>query len=385
MIKEHPLAHSVVNRNSVRSAETTHGLKVGGYNSKAAIMSVLLCGLLGVSTSHGQSVGPSGGDFTLPTGYALKAGKVSKSYQYDKMTYQVGKNKPVTFHEHMTMHINQTTQRAVIDWTDFSIGRKATVDFHQPNASAVTLNRVNSLKQSVINGELFANGHVYILNANGILFNNSARVNVGGLVASTLGISNDDFMAGKTVFTGTGRQGSVTNLGELTSADGGYIALQGKKVSNGGVITTKRGTSILTAGDKLSLEFYGDFMAGYVNGGSLGAYVENKNTIIADGGQIYLKAIGLGTEVATVVNNTGLLRANTVDNRKGQITLQADTENDRIYAGGTIATNGLTGVRRSGGLVELVGAYLQYEPDAVQNANGRTLWWITKGSQKIAK
>ena len=83
------------------------------------------------------------------------------------------------------MNVQQSTQRAAINWTNFSIGSNATVNFQQPNASAVVLNRVVGNEQSVINGALNANGQVFVLNSNGVLFGQGAQVNVGGLVAST--------------------------------------------------------------------------------------------------------------------------------------------------------------------------------------------------------
>src|SRR5262245_27678735 len=84
--------------------------------------------------------------------------------------------------------INQSSQKAIINWQGFSIGPEATVNFNQPNSSAAALNRVIGNEQSVISGALNANGRVFIVNSAGVLFTKDAQVNVGGLVASTLDI-----------------------------------------------------------------------------------------------------------------------------------------------------------------------------------------------------
>ena len=91
--------------------------------------------------------------------------------------------------------INQASNRAAIDWTKFSVGANESVRFNQPSASALTLNRVTGTESSAIMGSLSANGQVFILNPNGVLFGAGAQVNVGGLVASTLQMSNANFMA----------------------------------------------------------------------------------------------------------------------------------------------------------------------------------------------
>lgn len=160
------------------------------------------------------------------------------------------------------MNVNQSSQRAAIHWQSFNIGRDATVNFQQPDASAVTLNRVVGVERSVIDGALNANGNVYILNANGVLFNRNAQVNVGGLVASTLGMSDEAFMAGSTTFEGSGASGSIINLGTLTAATEGHIALLGQHVANEGVINATLGAAVLAAGDKVTLNFNGNSLVG---------------------------------------------------------------------------------------------------------------------------
>ncbi len=95
-----------------------------------------------------------------------------------------------------TLDITQSTQRAIIDWQTFNVGAGAQVDFIQPNASAVSLDRVVGGNLSQIEGRINANGQVFLVDPNGILFGKSAQVNVGGLTASTLDITNADFLAG---------------------------------------------------------------------------------------------------------------------------------------------------------------------------------------------
>ena len=88
-----------------------------------------------------------------------------------------------------TMTVTQTTPRMAADWQSFSIGQGHHVNFVQPSASAVALNRVIGSDVSVIQGSLTANGHVFLINPNGVLFTPTAQVNVGGIVASTQNIN----------------------------------------------------------------------------------------------------------------------------------------------------------------------------------------------------
>src|SRR5260370_11890121 len=94
-----------------------------------------------------------------------------------------------------TTNINQSTNNAIINWQGFSIAPSETVNFNQPSSTSATLNRVIGNEQSIISGALNANGMVFIVNSAGVIFTRGAQVNVGGLVASTLDISNQNFMA----------------------------------------------------------------------------------------------------------------------------------------------------------------------------------------------
>ena len=101
--------------------------------------------------------------------------------------------------------INQSSQNAVINWQSFNIAAGQTVQFVQPNSSSVALNRVLGSDPTAIFGSLLANGNVFLVNPNGVLFGRGAQVNVGGLVASTLNLSDRDFMSGNYRFSGEGR------------------------------------------------------------------------------------------------------------------------------------------------------------------------------------
>ena len=118
------------------------------------------------------------------------------------------------------MNINQTSQRAVINWDSFNVGKNATVNFNQPNANAVTLNRVTGGSASVINGAINANGQVILVNSNGVVFGRGAEVNAAAVVASTLNIANQDFMDGKNTFKDDGsgvggKAGKIINKGAI--------------------------------------------------------------------------------------------------------------------------------------------------------------------------
>ena len=321
------------------------------------VASLLLGGLItGLSGTASAQTAAS----TLPNGGQVTAGSASISAAGNNLTIQ------------------QASQRAAINWQSFSIGQDATVNFQQPNAAAVILNRVVGTEQSVIDGALKANGQVFLLNANGVLFGKGARVDVGGLVASTLNLSDADFMAGKSTFTGNGNQGRVINLGTLTAADGGYIALLGKQVVNEGIIAAKLGTAALAAGDKISLNFGGNSLVGVsIDQGTLDALVDNKNAIIADGGLVVLTAKGLDQVMATVVNNSGEVRARTIDTKEGKIYLLGGMDNNRIEVGGTLDASAPNG--SNGGFVETSAANVQIKDGTLVTttaAQGKTGMWL---------
>ena len=122
------------------------------------------------------------------------------------------------------LDITQSTQKAIINWGQFSIGEGETTNFIQPGSNSITLNRVTGGDPSQILGSLTANGNVILLNQNGILFGPNSRIDVGGLIASTANISNDHFMAGNYRFEGAPQGSWVVNQGRITVKEGGLAA-----------------------------------------------------------------------------------------------------------------------------------------------------------------
>lgn len=241
--------------------------------------------------------------------------------------------------------IVQSTPKAIINWQSFSVAQGETVNFNQPGASSVTLNRVIGNESSVIAGAINANGQVFLVNSNGILFTGTSQVNAGGLVASTLDIANEDFLAGSYVFSGSSTK-SVTNRGALTARDGGYVSLMGKTVSNQGVITATLGTVALTAGSKITLNFEGNSLLDVtIDQGVLDALVENRQLIKADGGKVILSAKAADAVLSAQVNNTGTIQARTM----------ADLTGGAAGSGARTARKGSIKIKATGGTASIRG------------------------------
>ena len=156
--------------------------------------------------------------------------------------------------------VNQSTPNAIINWNTFNIGVNESVRFNQPSSSSVALNRVTGgLGPSEIMGTLTANGRVYIINRDGVLFGPGSVVNTAGFLATTSDIKNSDFMAGRYNFNIPGRpDASIVNQGRITATSGGFAALVAPGVRNSGTITATLGTVALASGNGFTLDLYGD-------------------------------------------------------------------------------------------------------------------------------
>lgn len=264
-----------------------------------------------------------------------------------------------------TMTVTQSTSRMAVDWQSFSIGQGSTVNFVQPSASAVALNRVLGSDVSVIQGALNANGQVFLVNPNGVLFSPTAQVNVGGIVASTLQISTADFMAGNYTFEG-GSANAVINQGAIRAADGGHIALIAAKIINDGGLQADRGAVLLGAGSKVTLDLGGPVKL-RVEQGAIDALITNGGAIRADGGTVLLTAQAAGELTSTVINHTGVIEARTLaTGEQGQILLLGGMDKDRIEVGGRLDASAPAG--GNGGFIETSAAHVETKDGLVVNA-----------------
>lgn len=256
------------------------------------------------------------------------------------------------------MTIRQDSGRLAMDWTGFSVGKDETVRFQQPGKDALALNRVTGNQQSVIDGSLLSNGHVLLVNPNGVVIGKNASIDVGGLVASTAQVK-DNFM--KEFGNSTGAfslggvsDGKIINEGTI-KAEGGLVALHAAKVENSGTISNTGGSAVLAAADTLTLTPDADGKLNFtVDGKAAEASALNKGAITADGGTIVMTADSASDVMSTVVNNSGTLQARTLHkNEKGQILLEGG-DKGQVEVSGTLDASG-TEEGQSAGNIKVIG------------------------------
>ena len=273
---------------------------------------------------------------------------------------------------------------SIINWQRFSIGAGESTRFIQQSAASAVLNRVVGIDPSSILGSLQSNGRVFLINPNGILFGAGARVDTAGLVASTLGLSNEDFLAGRLRFAGDpAKAAAVVNQGRIAASGGGSVFLVGAAVDNQGVITAPSGDIVLAAGNSVRVtEGAGSRLqveisapadsainlseALYGTRGIYGGLVKNSGVISADtalqtaDGRIILKA-----SKDVTLERSSRVTANGAQG--GSITAQA--EQGTLLVDGTLEAKGIDA---KGGTVQLLGERVGLIGEAKIGASGRT-------------
>lgn len=269
--------------------------------------------------------------------------------------------------------INQTSESAIIDWRGFSIDSDEAVNFNQPSSASLVLNRVTGANESQILGQLSADGQVFLINPNGILFGNSSQVDVAGLLATTSDISNEDFLAGRYQFSSNGdTSASVVNQGSISIRDGGLVALVAPGVENSGVIVANYGRVSLAAGDEFTLDLYGDQLIQLALDSSLAGAaadsfdpsVENSGAIYANGGTVMLDSRTASAVVNDVINMSGVIQAQSIEQVDGQIILTAGSR-------GTIEIDGT--LDASGDLASQYGGTIEVLANSIQVSNNSNL------------
>ena len=218
---------------------------------------------------------------TLPAGGTVEYGEASINVTPNALT------------------INQATNKAIIGWDAFDIGSAATVNVVQPSVDSALLNRVRSSDPSQIFGHLNANGQVFLINPNGVIFGQSARVDVGALVASTLDLSNDNFIAGSLNFKGPSTA-QILNQGSLT---GGLVALIAPDIKNDGDVVAHLGPVVFSGGNEVALTFADNALVSIaVEVSTLKSVIENSGSIVAENGLVLLKASAAQALVDQMIN-----------------------------------------------------------------------------------
>ncbi|MFY9476240.1 MAG: filamentous hemagglutinin N-terminal domain-containing protein [Aquabacterium sp.] len=276
-----------------------------------------------------------------------------------------------------TLNVLQQSDRGIINWRSFSIGAGETVNFIQPSAGSVTLNRVLGNDPSAIFGRLNANGTVMLVNPNGIVFGAGSRVDVGGLVATTANIRDSDFMAGRYDFSqaSANTNAIVENQGRISIRDSGLAALVAPRVRNSGVIEARLGRVALGAANTFSLDFHGDGLLSFGAGSAItetapgsGALVTNSGEIRADGGTVLLTARAVKGVIDNVINTEGLISATAVASQGGRIVLSGG-DAGTVAIGGRIDVSAAGGGQ--GGTVIATGEKVNVATGATIDASGR--------------
>lgn len=307
----------------------------------------------------------SGGVHANPTGGSVVAGSAS-----------------IIDRGNGTLDINQSTGKAIINWKDFNIGKGETVNFRQPGGKSVTLNRVVGNDPSAIFGRLNANGTVMLVNPNGVVFGKGARIDVGGLVATTANIRDQDFLAGKYKFDQASPKldAAVINEGTISIKDSGLAALVAPSVRNSGVIEARLGRVALAGARTFTVDFQGDGLLSFdassaveglpkdADGKPAGALVSNTGEIRADGGTVLMTARAVKGVIDNVINTDGIVSAKAVGTKNGKIVLSGGDAGTVKVAGTVDATGKNAGER--GGKVVVTGEHVDVVRGAAIDASG---------------
>ena len=271
--------------------------------------------------------------------------------------------------------IDQRSSKAIIDWQKFGLEAHESAVFNQPGSNAIALNRVTGGDPSNILGTIRANGQVWLVNRNGVMFGKSATVDVHGLVATTADIPDASFMADDFNFSlpSTEPTAAVANEGSISFGERGLTALVGSNARNAGTIVGRLGSVVIAGAPTFTIaldpqdggliQFAATSkVTSKLTGEPL---VENSGVIHNDGGLVRLTASAAAGVVDEAINMSGLVEAHGLALQDGRVELVSDTAG-RVVVQGTLdvgagEAGGRDGsvVMRGEGLSLTVGAAIQ--------------------------
>ncbi|HEQ0199006.1 MBG domain-containing protein [Pseudomonas aeruginosa] len=271
-----------------------------------------------------------------------------------------------------TTLIDQSTQRAIINWKGFDVSADEAVRFNQPGVTSSTLNRVTAGQESVIAGRISAPGQVIIYNSNGVVFSGSAKVDVGSLITTTANISDEHFRQGKLIFDQPGNPDArIVNDGSISVAEKGLAAFVAPSVANNGVINARLGTVAMAAGNAATIDLYGDGLVSIAvtdpvtrKPQDAQALVSNGGAIQADGGSVLITAEQASRVVDNAVNLSGVILARGTEVREGSVALVSKSGD--IQVAGKIDVSG----PKNGGDVLVSGQQVALASTASIDARG---------------
>jgi len=301
-------------------------------------------------------------------------------------------NGSATFNSNGNTLTVTNTPGAIINWQDFSIQQNEITRFNQQSASSAVLNRVVGGNTSQILGSLQSNGRVFLVNPNGVVFGAGSTVDVAGLVATSLNLSDADFLAGRHRFTSDPNAQTVSNAGNINAQQGGEIWLIAPNVENTGVITAPGGEILLAAGSSVDLvnsldpnlrvnitapagdaTNVGQLVASAGRLGLFGTIVKNSGQVSADsatmqGGKIVFRS-SQRTEITGTASATGA--------GGGEINVLSDMQTGTVQVSGTLDASAPT--TGDGGFIDTSAAHLQISDAAritTRASNGYAGTWL---------
>lgn len=260
--------------------------------------------------------------------------------------------------------IQQGSDKAIVNWQSFSIGAGESLRVQQPGVNSVLLNRVVGGDPSLILGQLQANGRVFLVNPRGIVFGRGSQVDAGALVASTLDLSDGDFLAGVYRFSAGAGAGGLRAEGRL-SAPAGTVALLAPDLAVSGQITARRVG--LAAASQVQVDVEGDGLVLFnLRNEGRDVALKFSGQVLAEGGSVEMRAQARAGAAGQVLNMDGLVQARSLRQQGGRILIDGGTAGDTLVAGQMDARG------ETGGQVTVLGQRVALLDAARVDASGRS-------------
>ena len=250
---------------------------------------------------------------------------------------------------------------------DLDITENHTVNIRSGNSSSIFAAWDVEGDATHILGKLNADGRVYVFNKNGVIFGANSVVDVGGIVASTGSLTDDDIALddGKFQFNDVDTGGKIVLDGSISVADGGLAAFVAPQVVNNGLIVANKGTVALASGNKVTLDLYGDNLIEIaVDDKSTDGKIDNSGIISAGGGKVAMSVQTAKDAVDNVINTSGIVDVTSVEVKGGKIILSGGNSG-KVKVKGQLKSNGKTG----GGEIKVKGKNIDVDQETVIQAS----------------